>query len=201
MPPLIDHEQRREEVGEAALRVIARDGVAGATIRAIASEAEMSTSWITHYFDDHDEVILQAVEQLRRFTQAWRGSLEGLPPAEALRAMLVATSSGHDQAAAGRALLHLTTGPLPAATRAEVADLEKWCTAQLDDQIGLAIDEGYEGPPDRQAAAADLHAMVLGLRQASMADPEVWSGERIEDSIDRALSTVLGRQRDRSTPP
>ncbi|MCP5027668.1 MAG: TetR/AcrR family transcriptional regulator [Actinomycetia bacterium] len=192
MPQQVDHEQRRAEVGEAALRVIARDGVAGASIRAIAGEADMSTSWITHYFDGHDDVVLQAVEQLRHYFESSCAELSDRGPVDQLRALLVASTAGQEQAVAPRALLHLTAGPVPEATRAEVVALENWCMNQLEEQITRVVEQGHEGPPDHRAAAEDLHMLIMGLRVASMGDAAGWPAERIEASIDRAMGAVLG---------
>ena len=39
MPKIVDWDERRDEILSATWRVIARDGIDGATIRAIAKEA------------------------------------------------------------------------------------------------------------------------------------------------------------------
>ena len=57
MPKLVDHDLRREEVAEAAWRVIGRDGIEGATLREIAREAGFTTGVIQHYFRDRDELL------------------------------------------------------------------------------------------------------------------------------------------------
>ncbi|MGH9138997.1 MAG: TetR/AcrR family transcriptional regulator [Acidimicrobiales bacterium] len=50
----------RARVVEAAWKVVADHGRDGATFRAIAAEAGVSTGYVTHYFEDKD-VLLQAV--------------------------------------------------------------------------------------------------------------------------------------------
>ncbi|MQA95587.1 MAG: TetR family transcriptional regulator [Streptosporangiales bacterium] len=54
MPRLVDHEQRRAEIGAAAVRVILRRGLDGVTIRGIAAETGWSTGSLRHYFPDQD---------------------------------------------------------------------------------------------------------------------------------------------------
>lgn len=49
--------QRRAALIEAALRVIARDGLAAATTRAIAAEAGMSLASLHYAFTSRDELI------------------------------------------------------------------------------------------------------------------------------------------------
>jgi AcrR family transcriptional regulator len=53
----------RERIIEVAAKVIAAEGVHGATVRGIASAAGVSTGYITHYFADKHELV---VEVLRR---------------------------------------------------------------------------------------------------------------------------------------
>ena len=50
MPKVVDHDERREDVAEAAWRVIGRDGLEGATLREISREAGFTTGVIQHYF-------------------------------------------------------------------------------------------------------------------------------------------------------
>ncbi len=52
----------RNEVIEATLRVIAADGFRAVTIRRIAKEVGRSTSAITHYFADRDELLRETVQ-------------------------------------------------------------------------------------------------------------------------------------------
>jgi AcrR family transcriptional regulator len=53
----------RDQVKEATLRVIATEGVPAVTIRRIAREVGRSTSAITHYFADRDELLREAVSE------------------------------------------------------------------------------------------------------------------------------------------
>lgn len=57
---MVDHEERREEIVEAAWRVIEREGLAGADLREIAREAGYTTGVITHYFRDKRELMTSA---------------------------------------------------------------------------------------------------------------------------------------------
>lgn len=53
----------RDEVKEATIRVIATEGVPAVTIRRVAREVGHSTSAITHYFADRDELLREAVSE------------------------------------------------------------------------------------------------------------------------------------------
>ena len=57
MPKVVNHDERREEIVEAAWRVIERHGPHGANLREIASEAGYTTGVITHYFRDKRQLM------------------------------------------------------------------------------------------------------------------------------------------------
>ena len=69
--------QRKELILTAALRTIARDGVAGLSLRTVATQANVALGSIAYYFTDKDGLISAAfhdfaqrsVEQFRSFTR------------------------------------------------------------------------------------------------------------------------------------
>ncbi|MEU4835607.1 TetR family transcriptional regulator C-terminal domain-containing protein [Streptosporangium sp. NPDC023615] len=62
MPRLVDHERRRAELGEVAVRIILREGLAGVTVRGVAAEAGWSTGSLRHYFGNQHELQAYAVQ-------------------------------------------------------------------------------------------------------------------------------------------
>jgi len=90
VPKLVDHDQRREEVAEAAWRVIGRDGLEGATLREIAREAGFTTGVIQHYFRDRDELIAFAARLIsEQGAERLHGAIAAHPPGrERLKALL-----------------------------------------------------------------------------------------------------------------
>ena len=61
MPRQVDGESRDRDIRAATLRVIASHGVSGVTIRRVASELCASTSVVTHFTRDKDELLRRAV--------------------------------------------------------------------------------------------------------------------------------------------
>jgi AcrR family transcriptional regulator len=53
---------RRDEVVDAAVRVIARDGLSAASLRSIAREIGYTTGVVMHYFKDKQELLVAAAE-------------------------------------------------------------------------------------------------------------------------------------------
>jgi len=61
MPKIGDWDAKRDEILSATWRVIARDGLARATISAIAREASCSRGILAHYFDDKADILGSAL--------------------------------------------------------------------------------------------------------------------------------------------
>jgi len=57
MPRVADKQERREQVVEAAFRVISRDGLSGTSMRAVAKEAGCTIGLINHWFASRDDLI------------------------------------------------------------------------------------------------------------------------------------------------
>jgi len=57
MPKIVDHDVQRVKFAEAAMRLIARHGLDGLTMRAVAAEAGLSYGSLFHYFNSKDELL------------------------------------------------------------------------------------------------------------------------------------------------
>src|SRR5690606_9292595 len=58
MPKIVNHEQKRKSIAEAAWNIIKREGMEKASIRRVALEAGMSAGALRHYFSTQDEMLL-----------------------------------------------------------------------------------------------------------------------------------------------
>jgi TetR/AcrR family transcriptional regulator, transcriptional repressor of bet genes len=72
-------DMRRDELMEAAIVVIAKEGLQRATLAQIAVEAGMSTALVNHYFDSKED-LLEAT--MRRLSNAYRAEIMALVPAD-----------------------------------------------------------------------------------------------------------------------
>jgi AcrR family transcriptional regulator len=61
MPKIVDHDTQRSKFAEAVIRLVARDGFEGMTMRAVAAEAGLSYGSLFHYFDSKDELLMHAI--------------------------------------------------------------------------------------------------------------------------------------------
>ncbi|MFY9887416.1 MAG: TetR family transcriptional regulator C-terminal domain-containing protein [Streptosporangiaceae bacterium] len=90
MPKIVDWDERRDEILSATWRVIARDGITGATIRAIAKEANCSRGILGHYFDGKADILGSAlVHSHRRVGARMTAASAGLSGLAALRAVML----------------------------------------------------------------------------------------------------------------
>lgn len=64
MPKEVDHDRRRRELAEAICRVVAREGVEGASLKLVSQEAGWSIGSMRHYFASKDESLVFAVHHV-----------------------------------------------------------------------------------------------------------------------------------------
>ena len=80
MPKIVDVEQRRAELADAAARLIARSGIEAATMREVAAEAGLTTGALTHYFADKHELLLTTFQASLARRRSLRPPVVDTPP-------------------------------------------------------------------------------------------------------------------------
>ena len=90
MPKIVDHDERREEILRAAIRVIDSVGLDNTTTRAIAHESGYSNGVLSHYFQDKDDILQSIlVKTHREFMSRVEESMRGKDEFGRLWAMLM----------------------------------------------------------------------------------------------------------------
>lgn len=88
MPRIVDHEERRRQIADVLLVVVAEVGIAGATIREVADRSGWSTGVIGHYFKNRQDLLLgglrRAAEILSEHNTRILRTLNGLQSVELL---------------------------------------------------------------------------------------------------------------------
>ncbi|GII61247.1 HTH-type transcriptional regulator PksA [Sphaerisporangium krabiense] len=196
MPKIVDHDVRREEVVDAARRVILREGIDAATTRAIAKEAGYSNGVLTHYFADKDDILLSALRSShRRIVERLRAKLAGLTGLAALRELLLDNLPLDEERARETALevgfwgRSLTGGTLLEVQREEAAELRHLVRALLD-----AAERAGEIAPgqDLDDAAERLLALVDGLSLHRLLYPDRLSPETLRRLMTAELDRLGG---------
>lgn len=87
----MDPDERREVVADAVLRVVERDGVRAASLRGVATEADLNIGSVRHYFAGHQELLRFAMRMVIERTTARlerrRDERPGATPEERLEAL------------------------------------------------------------------------------------------------------------------
>lgn len=64
VPVRVDAEARRRHIVDAALRLIVRGGIAAATFRKVAMEADLNVGSVRHYFADHESLVVAVATEV-----------------------------------------------------------------------------------------------------------------------------------------
>lgn len=79
MPKIVDPQVRRRQVADAVFRVVARDGVAEASLRNVADEAGLAIGSVRHYCGTHQELMAMVLQALQHsFESRFERHLEEL---------------------------------------------------------------------------------------------------------------------------
>lgn len=187
MPRIVDVDQRRAELAEAAARVIARAGVDGASMREIATEAGWTTGTLVHYFANKRELLDFTLRASIERRSARRSERSDLSPADALRATLEsALPTGTDTrvhwivtvALAGAAA---SDDGLAATQREAYRDYRTY----LIDLLAAMPDVD-----DAQTEAERLIGLVDGIALQALFDPDAWPPDRQLRALDAGLPTA-----------
>lgn len=184
---------RQEELADAALRIIGRDGLPAASFRAVAAEAGWSLGAMQKAFPSKDRMLAAAFERLR-------ASAAPLPPGEpgrpTLRGWLVALLVGILPLDAARVATqrrgdafaqHALTDPATALAIAESDDQVRGLVASL---VARARAEG-EVPKriDPDITAWAVLAIAQGLATQLLYRPEPESSVR--ERLDKTIAALL----------
>ncbi|MEM7281415.1 MAG: TetR/AcrR family transcriptional regulator [Pseudomonadota bacterium] len=71
MPKIVDHESQRVVFAKAVMRILAREGLEGVTMRAVAKEAGLSYGSLFHYFGSKEDLLLHAVRYSTNLQGEW----------------------------------------------------------------------------------------------------------------------------------
>ena len=162
MPKQVDHEERRVEIIEALFRIVARDGLAAATIRAVAAEAGVPAPQVQYYFGTKAHLLNGALELLGRHVvqrglALMREAGDDPAPEALLRAALTGShpideESRHDLILFFCFYVAAVTEPSMSETGLPVS--QRWITEYFAQLIRDAQERGETSPdidPDHEA--------------------------------------------------
>ncbi|NBH10081.1 TetR family transcriptional regulator C-terminal domain-containing protein [Amycolatopsis sp. SID8362] len=175
MPKIVDAGARRLEIADAVFRVIRRDGVDQASLRAVAAEAGLVIGSVRHYLATRDEMIVFAVRTLAdrvtaRIAERAERIFAGTPDRLEATVRLLAELLPHDETRTAEAEVWLAftvaarTRPELAAEAERVHDgtraLTRRCLAEAD-ALG-SLRSGLDLALEAERLAALLDGLTLG---------------------------------------
>jgi TetR/AcrR family transcriptional regulator, transcriptional repressor of bet genes len=195
MPKVVDHEERRAELGAAVWRLASREGLEAVTVRRVADEAGWSTGAVVHYFSDKEELLLFAFRTVadrvgRRLAAAEERTDEPLELARTwLLQGLPLDAERQAEVRVWFAFLGLALAR-PAFARAQRLTYRAW-RRRVADLLEEAQRRGQvRADVDCAAAAAALVAVVDGLAIQSTFESRALSGRRQAEILDQHLDAL-----------
>ncbi|MEW9548435.1 TetR/AcrR family transcriptional regulator [Nonomuraea sp. NPDC050783] len=181
MPIYVDHDARRKQIMDAAVRVLGDEGLDQFTLRKVGRRLGGSVTLVTHYFPSRGALMKAMLERT-------------LEDAHAMRDELTAIEDQHDRLEA------VLRGFLPdneealAQERARVAlvshrnvdpDVDEFF-ARIEPSMRDVIRSGIEGfvDPDELDAMVDLvRVWASGMVLSVIEHPEMWTPERQRQAL------------------
>ncbi len=196
MPKIVDWDARRDEILSATWRVIARDGIARATITAIAREARCSRGILAHYFDDKADILGSAlVMSHRRVVARMDARAEGLTGLAALRAILLeALPLDEERDLEAQIEISFWSRALgnPSLRRLQHAEFDSF-TARLRAHLAEAEKLGeLRAGADLDLMAHQVLVLIDGLSAERVLYPDRVSPDRQRQLLEELLGTLAG---------
>lgn len=194
MPKDVDHDQRRAELADAACRVVAANGLAGASLRHVADEAGWSVGSIRHYFTTKAELVEFA---LWRAGDRIEDRIRNLPPRSSavaalrgvIRELLPIDSARREETLVWLAFV---AGSVADADLAPAA-AQVWSRlhAPFAELLGAAASAGELASVDVEQEATLLHALVDGLCVQLVSAPGQLPAELALAVVDNQLDALI----------
>jgi AcrR family transcriptional regulator len=167
MPARIDPGLRRQQVIEAAFRLVVAEGLDGLSLRKVAAESGLNIGSVRHYFDGHHDLLVAAAEEAgdrmgRRLARHPVEALRGMTGEAAVDALqgLVEELLPVDEERRGEAVVVLE---LILASRTRQAF--RPAAARMGDDLAGVLTEAFAALDAARPAlqAAQLAALIGGL--------------------------------------
>lgn len=185
---------QQQRLSAATWAVLARDGLTGLTVRAVAEHAGCTTGLVMHAFPDKRALLRHARELLHQRTaeRADRAEAKAANPEARLRAVLhqaaLLTEDKRDEA---RVWLAYTAA---AVADEELAQLHRAHNRAFVARIDRLLIEARPqlNAPERQDTATALVALVEGLNTLAVLDRSTYRPRRRRQAIEEALERTRG---------
>jgi AcrR family transcriptional regulator len=189
-----DHDAKREKIAEAACHVILRLGLARASLAEIAREMGYTTGILRHYFANKEELLLYAKNLLwdRSFEQA-RSAAMHHNGVEKLRAMAISLLPCDGPSVDRFRLLATFNGcAIGNAQLMKVQHRRNALHWHVFEEVisGLQKDGDFPKSLDPRLEACAILAMVDGLADQVIMQPDAWSPSDLRKIVIRYVESI-----------
>lgn len=185
MPKKVDPTERRKTFTLSAIDVIAEKGLEAVRLKDIAKASGVTTGSLTHYFNDKDQVIAAALDEV--VTSALhQANRPGIPLIDMLAAFLPLDAKSQKAARVWLAYFGRAIG------NPTLSDMHRQYYAEFQSQLIERLKREPTIPAERRALVADAAiAIVDGLLVRATLDPENWPAEKQLDHLKLLLAPLL----------
>ncbi|WP_265446255.1 TetR/AcrR family transcriptional regulator [Flexivirga meconopsidis] len=184
-------DERRTQLLDVTLQIIAERGIGGVTIDAVSKVADISRSVIYRIFDDADDILWELLDREEEYA---RGRIAQIVPLDSTdpQVWLDATQRLFEEMAAEpirwKAFLLPPGGnPGPAEER-----LEAW-NAEMAVTLSAVLRKGIPGKDiDHELIAQSLVSLMLDGARRVLGDPKTYPPKRVVDAMRQVLARLTG---------
>ncbi len=189
MPIAVNREERRAEVVAMAFELVADRGIEALTFREIAAAAGCSTSIVSHYFGNKNELLFSVYQVAnQRATERLEATRDaGAPPLACFETVLPISNEARRNWRVWLAFwarAHLDPVYFEERRRAAQTSLDLY-RAMIAERLGGRADDAHN-----DLAARRLIAAIAGIGLEACFAPEDWTPERIRAVLRAELRTL-----------
>ena len=193
MPPPVNHDKRRREIAELACKLIAEGGLHKVTIRNLAKLAGYSTTVVTHYFSDRNEILLWAYRTAAgRMWQRFEAATSESDPVACLAALMPISAEARVDWTTYFAFAVTSAGDARLA-----AEQAHWLH-KTQSKVAEVSSQFLDVPADEMPELGrKVVTTIFGVSVQALYEPEVWPVEEqrryLEDYLRLVRSDLSAR--------
>lgn len=188
----IDHEKRRADIASITIDLVAREGIEAASVRRIAAEAGFSTSAVTHYFADKQELIVWAFTMLSGQGETYFDEASARDPDDVIAPLMTLVPWCPVNVRRWKAYLAFWD---QGARDAELATLLRQSTYEGIAFLRRLIAAHMQGAVDTESAARLLNALIQGIALQMLVDRQYWGEATVRATLAEAFDLAVLKAR------
>jgi AcrR family transcriptional regulator len=196
MPKLLNQEQRRRAIADGVWRIIVRDGVAAASVRAVAAEVGLSVGSLRHFFPAQFDLLVYAMNLVVERIEARVASLPATAGQASIEQRLEQLLPlDEERRIENEVWLAFTAHAL---VRGELRDV--WDAVHRAQRHACALAAEQLGADDVDVESRRLHAILDGLAVHAALSADDAEPERMRAALRRHLESLQTNSRRRRRP-